>query len=103
MYVENINDTADGFIVVAPGDALLWLCVNPVKTRQGVGSQLMAAAQHGRDQLHTWLLQDNLEARVFLQDRGFVERERRPGPVQSQYWLCMQFRKVDGKNKPKAA
>jgi GNAT superfamily N-acetyltransferase len=95
VYLSGESDTADGFFTLIPGNALPWLCVSPAAAGRGAGSELMAEAKRVSKQLHTWVLQENLRARYFLQEQGFVERERQPARGGGQHWLLMCYQGKD--------
>ncbi|MFC6633866.1 GNAT family N-acetyltransferase [Microbulbifer taiwanensis] len=91
VYVDAGEEMAKGFAVVSHGDWLQCLCVSPVVTGRGVGSALMEAVKRDRAQLQTSVLQENLGARYFLQQHGFVEVERRPCRGAGQNRLLMRY------------
>ncbi|GAA5524618.1 peptidyl-lysine N-acetyltransferase YiaC [Microbulbifer aestuariivivens] len=93
VYQSALDSVADGFFTLCAGNALPWLCVNPGAVRRGAGSALITEAKRRRRKLHTWVLQDNLGARYFLQEQGFVERERQPAPAGDQHWISMVYQR----------
>ncbi|WP_091388059.1 GNAT family N-acetyltransferase [Microbulbifer marinus] len=90
VYVERDGQPVEGFVTVVDGDRLECICVSPLVSGRGVGSALVAAAKRGRPQLQVEVLQENLGARYFLQQHGFVEVERRTdaGTGQVQLLMC---------------
>ncbi|AOS96377.1 putative acetyltransferase [Microbulbifer aggregans] len=100
VFASAKSKAADAFALVEPGNVLAWLCVSPAITGRGIGSSLMAVVKHDREQLHTWVLQENLWARYFLQEQGFVERERQPA-AGGQHRLLMQYQSRN-KSRPAA-
>ncbi|MFS1523685.1 hypothetical protein ACL7TT_06145 [Microbulbifer sp. 2304DJ12-6] len=68
---------AEAFVTLLDQDRLAHLCVSPLFAGCGIGASLVAAAGHGKPQLQTRVLRENLRTRYFLQRYGFVETGRR--------------------------
>ncbi|MCW8125373.1 hypothetical protein [Microbulbifer halophilus] len=91
VYCEGRHRAADGFAVVGPDRALVFLCVTPAVSRRGGGGELMRAAKVGRTEMHATVLQENLAGRYFLQRHGFVETERLPCADAGQTEIVMRY------------
>ncbi|WP_323846130.1 GNAT family N-acetyltransferase [Microbulbifer magnicolonia] len=89
VYVERSAAPVDGFVTVTAGDHLECICVSPLVSGRGVGSALIRAAKRGRPQLQGLVLEENLGARYFLQQHGFVEVARRPSAEAGQACILM--------------
>ncbi|SHF32214.1 putative acetyltransferase [Microbulbifer donghaiensis] len=89
VYLEGDGEPVSGFVTVTEGDRLGCICVSPLATGRGVGSELIDAAKRGRPQLQVEVLEENLGARYFLQQQGFVEVERRPDTEAGQVNIRM--------------
>lgn len=91
VYVETKWGIAEGFAAVRDLDQLECLCVSPAFAGRGAGSELMRAAKRGRSQLEARVLQENLGARYFLQQHGFLETGREPSAEAGQAELLMCY------------
>jgi len=92
VYAETNGGIAEGFAAISDLDRLECLCVSPAFTGRGAGSELICAAKRGRSQLEACVLQENLGARYFLQQHGFVEIDRQPNVEAGQAELLMYYR-----------
>lgn len=66
-------------MLVEDGDWIDHLYVAPWAIGSGAGSALLADAQSRHDRLELWCFADNLGARKFYEDRGFVAMETTDG------------------------
>jgi ribosomal protein S18 acetylase RimI-like enzyme len=67
-----------GFIALLPG----WidhLYIRPEVLRRGIGTKLLAFAQHAQDELRLYTFQSNARARAFYEHHGFVIEELTDG------------------------
>lgn len=81
----------DGFAMLAANDELQALFIVPHARGCGAGNALMARVKEERSSLCVAVLEENLVGRYFLQQHGFVERERTPCPAAGQAEILMQF------------
>ncbi len=91
VYADTIDGIAEGFAAIRDLDSLEYLCVSPAFAGRGAGSELMRATKRGRPQLQARVLQENLGARYFLQQHGFVEIERQPSAEACQAEILMCY------------
>jgi putative acetyltransferase len=66
-------------MLVEDGDWIDHLYVAPAAIGTGAGSALLADAQSRHDRLELWCFADNVRARKFYEDRGFVAVEATDG------------------------
>jgi putative acetyltransferase len=66
-------------MLVEDGDWIDHLYVAPAAIGNGAGSALLADAQSRHDRLELWCFADNVRARKFYEDRGFVAAEATDG------------------------
>ncbi|MFA0809681.1 GNAT family N-acetyltransferase [Microbulbifer epialgicus] len=89
VFTGRHSAVAEAFITLLDGDRIAYLCVSPIFSGCGIGSNLIAAASEGKSQLLAQVLRENLRTRYFLQKHGFVETERSYNAEYGQHLIQM--------------
>ncbi|WP_445355339.1 GNAT family N-acetyltransferase [Microbulbifer sp. EKSA008] len=90
VYTDRNNAVAEAFITLLSDGTVTHLCVSPLFTGCGIGTNLISAIRDRRYPLKAEVLRENLRTRYFLQKHGFVEVERSYHVEYGQHSISMQ-------------